>query len=128
MPSSPENMVPDGNSAVQARTPTGNMRSVGNNENAVHTAMKLQLDTVGGHSQNHKNSHSRHDFHDFPGTGLHSLNPRVKFEREGGWGKPSILIRKSRVPIPHEGTYLKHKPDFKPPHQRDMAKSFHFKL
>ena len=49
--------------------------------------MKLQLDShVRGHSQNHKISLPQHDFHDFSGTGLHSLNPRVKFEGDGGWG------------------------------------------
>ena len=41
----------------------------------------------GGHGQNHKISLPQHDFHDFPGTGLHSLNPRVKFEGEGGRGE-----------------------------------------
>ena len=62
--------------------------------------IELQLDTqvlpmshvslfpipCGCHGQNHKISLPQHDFHDFPGTGLHSLNPRVKFEGEGGRG------------------------------------------
>ena len=49
--------------------------------------IKLPLDTLVGDIQNHKISLSQHDFYDFPGTALHSLNPWVKFEGEGGRGE-----------------------------------------
>ena len=68
---------------------------------AVHTANETSISyPCEGHSQNHKISLPQHDFHDFPGTGLHSLNPRVKFEGEGGRGdNPPSLKGKGFVPL-----------------------------